>query len=261
MERAYTHNGTGRVIEVLEVVSSFDEGLTFMEISNKLNVPKSTLVPILKTLKQSGFLGYNEMTSRYTIGIRVYELSRRYIKSRGYLSFVKERLSEIVDACGETCYYGVLIGGEVLYLMNVDSPQAVRMVAVVGKRLMAYSTAIGKALLSQHESLAQIKALYPQGLNPITEHTVTDFNQLFKQLEAVKKTGFAYEFEESSEHIACIATPIYKDGRMVSALSIATPTFRKDADKDAYQMELLSSYRKRIEDFIEHLSDQDVEIT
>ena len=43
------HNPTLRVIEVIETVAESQSGLSLSQISSKINCPKSTLVPILKT--------------------------------------------------------------------------------------------------------------------------------------------------------------------------------------------------------------------
>lgn len=44
------HNPTLRVIEVIETVAENQSGLSLSQISSKINCPKSTLMPILKTL-------------------------------------------------------------------------------------------------------------------------------------------------------------------------------------------------------------------
>lgn len=54
----------------------------------------------------------------------------------------------------------------------------------------AYATGVGKALLADYQ-LPQLKALYYDGLYPLTEHTITDFRLLADQLAEIRASGFA----------------------------------------------------------------------
>ena len=45
------HNPTKRVIDILNIISKNSDKLTFSNISKNLEIPKSTLSPILKTFK------------------------------------------------------------------------------------------------------------------------------------------------------------------------------------------------------------------
>ena len=59
-------------------------------------------------------------------------------------------------------------------------------------------------LLADYQ-LPQLKALYYDGLYPLTEHTITDFRLLADQLAEIRASGFAYECEESTRASAASA--------------------------------------------------------
>lgn len=63
---------------------------------------------------------------------------------------------------------------------------------MIGRRLAAYGTGIGKALLRDF-TLEQLRETYPDGLRPLTAHTVTDFSELYRQLQEDQSTRSAYE--------------------------------------------------------------------
>lgn len=50
------HNPTLRVVRILNLVNNYEEGISLVNISKKLTIPKSTLSPILKTLELTNFL-------------------------------------------------------------------------------------------------------------------------------------------------------------------------------------------------------------
>ena len=219
------HKPTLRVLSVLELVAN--SGLTpytLSELSARLDIPPSTLLPIVHTLRDRQYLSFDERNQSYSLGLRIFELGSM-IQATDYYSSIVELMRNVVDGCGETCHFGILSGGDVLYLAKVNSPRAIRMFSMMGRRLPAYSTGIGKALLRDFEK-EELQALYPKGLTPLMPHTVTDFDELYRQVLQIRAEGFAYENEESNENIRCIAVPLCVNGRVRAAMSVAVPVFR-----------------------------------
>ncbi len=219
------HQPTLRVLRVLEVVSKHKEGVSLSELARTTEIPKGTLFPIVQTLVLNHFLHASKDSQRYSIGIKSVEVGQRFFDHFDMLATVKNEIHSIVEGCSETCHLGILDGGDVFYLHKEDSNKAIRMYSSIGKRLPAYGTGLGKALLSGF-SEAEVRALYPQGLQPITENTITDFSVLLSQLERVRLEGVAYEKEESSVQVQCVAVPLRKGGKIQAAISVSVPIFR-----------------------------------
>ena len=125
-------------------------------------------------------------------------------------------------------------------------PLRSRTVTVEGRSLPAYATGVGKALLADYQ-LPQLKALYYDGLYPLTEHTITDFRLLADQLAEIRASGFAYECEESTRGIRCIGVPLRKSGKVVAALSVAFPLERYSDAAAASARQALDEARRQIE--------------
>lgn len=247
MSNTDCHRSTLRVVEVLEQITQNSErGLTLTELSFGLNAPKSSLFPILHTLHAAGMLSLDENTARYTIGFKAYAFGNAYLTRDGLNADVLCEMRTIVQRCCETCLFAQLVEDEVLYLQKVDTTEPIRTVVSPGQRLPAYATGIGKALLSG-KSKQEVQRLYPDGLHPVTEHTITDMDQLCAQLDEIKQSGLAFECEESTPHIQCIAVPIRQHGIVRAALSIAVPIFRFDAEKEALIIRLLRDAQRNIE--------------
>lgn len=223
------HQPTLRVMEILELIARDSDGRRLADLSRELNIAKSTLVPILQTLCQLHYLSQNE-GGRYQAGTALFSLGAAFAGKFPVLEYVHSQLEDLVSQLGETCYFGVLDGGQVLYLEKADSLQPLRMLTAVGHRLPAYATGIGKALLSGLDDEA-VSRLYCAGLEPLTEHTVTDLAELTAQLAQTRKQGYAWEVEESTPHVRCFAVPVRKFGNVVAAISISIPLFRYEEDR------------------------------
>jgi len=151
----------------------------------------------------------------------------------------------LVDQFTETCYYGVLEGGKVLYMEKVDSTQPLRMLTSIGHRLPAYATGIGKALLME-KTEAELKALYADNMAPLTKNTLQSTAILYQQLQQAKALGYAWEIEESTEHIRCFAVPVRVNGEITGAVSIAIPVFRYQEEQKEIIIQALKNTADRI---------------
>lgn len=223
------HQPTLRVLKVLEAVAESDQGKRLSEFSQMLEIPKSTLVPILQTLCDRRYLSCDG-NGLYQAGTALFSLGAGFSGCFPILSYVERQLRELVDIWKETCYFGVLEDGYAIYLCKQDSPSALRMLTAIGHRVPAYATGIGKALLSGC-SREELQRMYPDGLQPITAHTITSFDDLERQLQQAKVDGYTWELEESNEFIRCFAVPVFKHGKIVAAISMAIPSFRHDPQR------------------------------
>lgn len=246
------HNPTLRVIRILESLTGQPEGKTLTEIAKSCEMPKGSISPIIHTLARYKFLRYDEGAGRYSIGIRCYEIGNEYIMQMNVSDEIREITKKIVNRCRETSHFAVLDGNDVVYLMKQDSSEAIRMVSSIGKRIPAHSTAIGKALLSGYSD-EEVQALYPQGLQKITDKTITNLDVLCKQLGEIRKTKIAYETEESSLNITCIAVPVEKNGEVAAALSVSIPIFRATEEKKKQIEAVLFEAKNEIETLIRTL--------
>ena len=241
------HRATLRVVQVLNYVRTHSEtGAALAEIAQAFDIPKSSLLPIMHTLRDEQFLTYEPATQRYRIGFSAYEVGQGYVRGNSSLLDIRAEMEKITETTGETCYFGELRGGDVVYLLSVESPQPIRMVASVGNTLPAYSASIGKALLSD-STLDDLKQMYPDGLKRITSHTITDIHVLTDQLTDIKATGVAYETEESTPGIRCAAVPLMVNGKIRAAISVATPLFRTTDERMAFIVGVLKREQPKLQ--------------
>ncbi|HJA91534.1 MAG TPA: IclR family transcriptional regulator [Candidatus Eisenbergiella merdipullorum] len=247
MTNSSEHRSTTRVLDALELIAGGGRnGYTLTEICQRLDAPKSSMFPILHTLCGRGYLTLQADSGRYTTGPSALRLGNAYLENIDALDEITKELQIITAACSETSYFATLKGGNVFYLAKADSPEPIRMVAAIGHSLPAYSTGIGKALLTDC-SLPDLKRLYPDGLKPLTSHTITDLQALEEQLVKARKSGFSYESEESTPYICCIAVPLRKGGQIVAAVSVAVPVFRYTEEKAELIRLLLKTAKQRME--------------
>lgn len=247
------HRTTSRIVDILELLSNSDKGFSLTEICKELDVPKSSMSPVIHTLLDRNVLALNEKTNKYFIGRTAFKVGSSFLENFDIMDEIQKEMQKIVDVCEETVHLGILVDGNVFYLKKIDSPKSIRMIATVGKTIPAYGTAIGKSLLLDN-NLEELKKMYPDGLKKLTDNTITSFQKLNKQLNEARQNNITYEIEESNEHVRCLAVPIRKDKKIITAISVAFPVFRYSKEKADLSKQLLFNAKEKIEKLLKEVN-------
>lgn len=225
------HNPTMRVLDILEVLSNHKEGLSLTEISKKINSPKSTILPMLRTMVNRNFIRHNENSNLYSIGINSYLVGASYYSKDNIIDFIKKEMENIVSKTGEICQLGIRDHSSVVYVAKVDSNNTIRLISYVGKRLPLHTSALGKALLYKMPE-EKIDTIIPEKLEAFTPFTLKTRKELKTYIfNEVNKEKYAYEISEASTEIACFAIPICYQDNVIAAISVSIPIFRLTSEK------------------------------
>lgn len=242
------HKPTERVLSIFNLLSGHPEGLTLTQIAQQLSIPKSTLSPILQEMTFQNYLHLDDDTSLYFIGISLHAIASSYDVTNELIPKVKTVMQRITEQSNEMCQLGILEGTEILYLLKEvpKTEMPIQIISHTGKKLPAYATALGKALLSYY-TLEELKELYPEGLEAVTPHTITDMDVLWTQLQDIKQSNISHESEETTPFLCCYATPITLSETERIALSISLPVFLCTDEKVAQIKSLLIEAKNEIE--------------
>ncbi len=143
-----------RTVELLELLAARrNRPARLRELSEALGVPRSSLHALLRTLVKYGWVRVDSSGSLYGIGIRALLAGTSYLDTDPFLPLVLPFLEELREKVDETFHFGRLDGTDVVYLATRESSQYLRPYSRIGRRLPAYSTALGKSLLAERPSL------------------------------------------------------------------------------------------------------------
>lgn len=136
----------------LAILGLFDANrpvLRVGEVCRDLAVPKSSVSRLMKTMGEHGLIERQDGEFGYVVGQRALQLADLYLSRHTLLDLVDLTLNRLVLEFGFVCYAGVLSGRDLVVLRLKHGAYPLRLVQPVGKRLPAYDTAIGRALLSR----------------------------------------------------------------------------------------------------------------
>lgn len=222
-----------RALTILTLFSAENSRLGITEISKLMSLPKPTVHGLVQTLIGEGFLVQDSETRKYSLGLKVYELgvflsgtlkvnqvggpaAQRLAKSTGYMTRIALWDRDMV-----------------LIILNlfptIDDTFLFRQLGL-GPSVPAYSSAVGKAILSTFSPDEIDAYLDRTELKPFTAKTITSAKKLRGELTKIKKSGFAFECEEYLNGLSCISVPLFDDaGKATAAISISgSPEFLDD---------------------------------
>ena len=215
-----------RVLLIFDLIAT-DGPLTFREVAGALGLPASSAHSLLKTLVRREYLLLDPDDRRYQLGRRLWEVAQAYVTSDSLPRLAQPIMDRVVAETGETVQMARLDGVENVYLAISESPQPMKLVSAVGKRLYAHATALGKVLLAGLSEDEARRRLAPLQLPRFTPHTIVEQEALFAALGEVRQRGYAVDNEEYVIGCRCIAMPVRDaEGRVIAAMSVSIPTPR-----------------------------------
>jgi DNA-binding IclR family transcriptional regulator len=125
----------------------------------------------------------------------------------------------------ESVRIGTLHEGQVLIVHHVFRPDDSMQTLDVGALLPAHASALGKVLLADHPYVAG--ELARDGLEAFTPATITEPETLQRELERVRKRGWAADIGELvNGQVSCAAPIIDRRGATVGAMGVSGPPDR-----------------------------------
>jgi DNA-binding IclR family transcriptional regulator len=218
-----------RTVKILETLAASPTRLTLSELQERMGYPRSSLHALVRTLRELKWVEADETGSAFGVGPHALLSGTAYLDRDPALRFAYETLEDLRGEVGYTIHYARRDEAHVLYLASRESRDTVRMVQRVGRRLPATVTALGQALLADLTE-AEIDTLLPADLEGLTANSITDRSALHAELDAVRKRGWAFEREQNTEGVACVAVAIGYRIPATDAISCSMPAHLATAD-------------------------------
>lgn len=255
--RPYVVAAVGRALGILENVDSGVRGTGITELSRRLGLGKSTVHRLCATLEHHGYLTRDPGTGRYRLSLRVFQIGSHALDALDLPSRAMPALEALGAATAETVHLAVLDGAEVIFIGKVESPRPLRLYSQVGRRCPAHCTAVGKVLLA-HAGGERRALAAARTLKRYTPKTITSAAALERELDEVRRRGYAADEEEFEEGIRCIAAPVHDyRGRVVAALSVSVPAGRLPRQRAASLVDQVLAAARQVSEALGHPAPSD----
>jgi IclR family acetate operon transcriptional repressor len=218
---------TGKAFSILEVISLNSEPTTLPEIIQATGMSKPTAYRIVNLLVEMGFLERDAFDRGFIEGASLVGLAYRTVAAAAPRSLRHTVLQGLSELVGETCNYGILSGGEVVYLDRVEGKWPLGLRFDAGSRVPAHCTAIGKLMLSSLPEAELFASIDAMPRPSYTANTITKTKLLLAALEDICRDGIGTDNQEFMHGVVCVAVPVVGYGeRFLGGVAISAPEAR-----------------------------------
>ncbi len=212
-------------LQILKEIMISKKPLTANVLCQKLDIDKSTMSRLIKTLITAEFIEYKENSKDIILS----DLTRKIVKKddrEKLIEKTKTLLDEIFYFTQEASYFGILDDNSFLNLNQVDnSTRVIKNRDSIGTRAPLHSNAFGKILLAFNSDI-HIENLE---LKKFTNNTITSQGKLLREISLIKERGYAIGNEEHEFGLKSVAVPYFnKKNQFVGALGISGLSIRLD---------------------------------
>ena len=221
-----------RIFQVMEMLAENGE-MGLMEISAALDLHKSTVHRLLMSLVYMGYAKQDETTQKYMLSYIIVNMAGKILDRMDILQVAKPYLERLSDLSGEAVHLVQREGNHILYIYKIEAKVGtIRMVSHVGMIHPMYCSGVGKAIMATLPE-REVKQIWNESvIEKKTDKTVTDYDEMQKLLEEVRKNGYALDDEENEKGVRCIAACLHGYQNEVKyAFSISGPTSRMTRER------------------------------
>jgi len=218
-------------LTLIEVMSKHPSGLSLSELTGLLGYPNSTLHHILSTLRSHDYVIQDPKTKKYSLGFRLLTIGKSILDNMDIRRIAQPHLRRLFELSNETVHLAILRNGMVVYIDKIEKQGGLSLATYIGYATQPHAAAGGKVMLSElsHKAVRDMYGNRP--LQRFAQNTVTDMDQLFRELETIRKQGYAIDDEEYYEGVRCIAAPVRAGGEIAASVSITGSIFTMTMEK------------------------------
>lgn len=222
-----------RALKILECFDLEQKELTFTEIVEKIELPKSTTSRILSTLEYEGFLIRDQDTQKYKLGHTMYLLGLVARESMDIRTISLPYMENMTKQTNETSNLYILEGLDRVCIAQIESPMPIKQLVKVGERFPIWAGATGKSILAYLDESIWYDMI--KELKQFTEHTVVDPDMFINELKDIRSKGYSLSLGEKYHEVGCIAAPLFNESKkVIGCISISGPVYRFPEDIDFF---------------------------
>ena len=195
--------------------------LSLSETARLTGIPTSSAHRLLERMVEKRWL--NRVGNRYELGVRLFELGSRAVRSHWFHRTALPILQELHRSTGAVVHLAFLDGADGVYWEKISGTFGDRIPSRIGGRYPAHRSAVGKAMLSTLPSDALD--------GPTFAHLQPNRPSLDAELDRIALDGVAYDRGDAVAGIGCVGAPIAHGHPTPAAVSVCGPLNRIATDR------------------------------
>jgi IclR family acetate operon transcriptional repressor len=200
-----------RALQIMETLAEDDEGYRLTDLAIRTGLSPSTVHRLLTTLENRRFVQFDREESKWHIGAQSFVVGSTFVRRRNFAAQALPYLRKLRDQTRETANLAVVDDESIIVVSRIESREIMRSLTKVGGRVAMIASGLGKAVLATYSDADVNAIIRRQGMPRLTERSIVRPGELFRELEAVRRLGYAVDDEEARLGLRCVAAVVFND--------------------------------------------------
>jgi IclR family acetate operon transcriptional repressor len=221
-----------RALSIIETLAEDDEGYRLSDLAVRTGLSTSTAHRLLATLEKRRFVQFDRNELKWHVGARSFSVGATFARRRNFTAQAIPYLRKLRDQTRETANLAVVDDESIIVLTRIESREIMRSLTKVGGRVAMVASGVGKAVLATYSDADVNAIICRQGMPRLTEKSIVRPGELFRELQVIRRQGYAIDDEEARMGLRCVAAVIYSDcSEPLAAISVSGMTSRMTDDR------------------------------
>lgn len=197
-----------KAFEMLKLVSESKEDLGLSEMADRLGYSKSTTHGLIRALLAAGALAKNQGGRKFFLGPAIVELAFKSWNYFRVIELAQPHLDELRDRIGETVFLGVLSRTRAVIVAISEANKPLKISSPPGVSIPVLAGAVGKVFLARMDPAQAQGLIRERGLPAFTSRSIVDPDDYMKELDRVRRKGYALDDEEYLPGVKAVAVSL-----------------------------------------------------
>ncbi len=242
-----------KCLQILSYMATVNEELSINDLSESLDINKSTIHHYMATLVREKYVLQNPENKKYRIGPEAFRVGESYLRKDLPYQEIGALLTEFYDEIGIRIYFCIRSGEKATSVLVREKTHLIYGHNLIGASVPMHASAAGKVFLAYLPEYERERILKKTGLTAYTKKTITDPEILNKELIEIRLRGYAVNDLEYDETIS-LAVPVFGFGdKIVGAVSVSGEPSQITDMQMKRIIHLLLRYGKQLSEIVDNV--------
>ncbi|UYV35697.1 IclR family transcriptional regulator [Rhodobacteraceae bacterium D3-12] len=211
------------VRKAMDLLASFNGGpaeQTISQLTKATGADRSSVQRATYTLFKMGYLNCDPATRRYRVSEKMMDMSFAFLRADRMVEAALAPLAMLSERTGESVHLSRMSDFDIIYLLRWPLGMQQHFASLPGRRLPAYCTSGGRAMLSLWQPEAARAFIEASDRVARTDKTITDLEQIIALIDVARKTGVARSDGECLMGEVALSAPIHFDGDQTGGAAV-----------------------------------------
>ena len=221
--------------------------MSLIDLAGELKIPRASAFRIVKALAARGYVTQPKHDGLYVLGAKFLALGGGYTLFSSLREIANPFMYEAATATGQTVQLGVLFEYQVMYIEQIRVTNALTLAVPTYQPYSVNLSAGGKVLVAHLGEDQQSDFLANAILLRNTPKSIVEKTAFAREIERVRKQGYAVDDEEFAQGVRCVAAPIFDAaGGVVASFGVTGHVLEVTDERISHLIELTVSAAMRV---------------